>query len=77
MSEDQNTNAAEDLELEGSESASVLGGRVNLDPGEQHAYTVESEIASLQAKGYVEEACTTDGTLMINPKTKHQVTIRV
>ena len=77
MSEDKNTTAADDLELEGSESASVLGGRVLLDPGEEHAYAMDSEMASLQAKGYVEEACTTQGTVMVNLKTGHRKTIPI
>jgi hypothetical protein len=75
MSEDQHT-IAEDLDLESSEAASVSGGRVNVDPGDQGAYDLESRMAALQAKGYVETACDTDGTLMVNPKTNHRVTVR-
>jgi hypothetical protein len=72
MSEDQDK-TVEDLDLEESEAASVAGGmsmagRGGDDPGNQ--------LASLKAKGYVEDACTTEGTLWINPKTKHKIMIR-
>lgn len=77
MSEEHNPTAAEDLDVETSEAASVAGGRPNLDPGQEGAYMFESEMAALQAKGYVEAACTADGSLMVNPKTNHQVTVRL
>jgi hypothetical protein len=77
MSEEHNPTAAEDLDVETSEAASVAGGRPNVDPSEQSAYTFESEMAALQAKGYVEAACTAGGSLMVNPKTNHTVTVRL
>jgi hypothetical protein len=77
MSEEHNPPAAEDLDVETSEAASVAGGRPNVDPGDQSAYTFESEMAALQAKGYVEAACMTEGSLMINPKTNHKVMVRL
>jgi hypothetical protein len=71
MSEEQER-SAEDLDLEESEAASVAGGMLAGHPGDN----VPSEIAGLKAKGYVEEACTTEGTLWVNPKTHHKVTVR-
>jgi hypothetical protein len=65
--------AAEDLELEESEAASVAGGMgLAGAPGADP----RAEIASLQAKGYVEDACTTEGTRWINHKTKHTVLVK-
>lgn len=72
MSEDQDT-TADDLDLEESEAASVAGGAFRAgnaggDPG--------TDIESLKAKGYVEDACTTEGTLWINPKTRHKIMLK-
>ncbi|HEY2006101.1 MAG TPA: hypothetical protein VGG87_06600 [Solirubrobacteraceae bacterium] len=77
MSEEHNPPAAEDLDVETSEAASVAGGRANVDPGDEGAYNFETEMASLQAKGYVEAACMTEGSLMINPKTNHKVMVKL
>lgn len=77
MSEEHNPIVAEDLDVETSEAASVAGGRPNVDPSEERAYMFESEMAALQAKGYVEAGCTVEGSLMVNPKTNHKVTVRL
>jgi hypothetical protein len=71
MSENENL-GAEDLDLEASDAASVVGGRAAMDPAQQARYTVQSELARLRADGYVEEYCTTEGTLLVNHKTKHR-----
>jgi hypothetical protein len=75
MSENEKL-GAEDLDLEASDAASVVGGRANVDPGQHAAFMADGELARLRAKGYVEEACTTEGTLLVNPKTKHRVTVK-
>ncbi len=73
MSEDQNT-TAEDLDVEASEAASVAGGRMSEFDRTQ---AVEEQLFRLQSAGYIEEACTTEGTRMVNPKTRHTVTVRM
>ena len=59
MSESENQ-IAEDLSLDGSEAELVVGGRSEM----------QAEMHRLESQGYIEEACTTKGTLMFNPKTK-------
>jgi hypothetical protein len=74
MSEDESTTSAEDLELDGSESESVVGGRsVSRFESMQAA---EEEIFRLANQGYVETACMAHGTLMENPKTKHRIAVK-
>jgi hypothetical protein len=74
MSQDESTTHAEDLELDGSESESVVGGRsVSRFESEQAA---AEEIFRLSNQGYVETACMANGTLMENPKTGHRVAVK-
>jgi hypothetical protein len=75
MSENESL-GAEDLDLDPSDAASVVGGRVNVEPSQQGAYSVDSELARLRADGYVEEACTPEGTLLFNQKTKHRTMVK-
>jgi len=76
MSPDERTGGAEDLELEGSEAESVIGGRHG--PSKfQRTQTYEEEIFRLASQGYVECACIDGGTVMENPKTGHQITIKL
>ena len=35
------------------------------------------QIHRLQSKGYVAAACTREGTLMVDPKTHHRVTVKL
>ena len=73
MSEDKNPAAADDLDVESSEAASVAGGRTsNMDASQG----IEMEMFRLVDQGYVEEGCTTEGTVMVHPKTNHKVTIK-
>lgn len=74
MSEDKNTTAADDLDVESSEAASVAGGRSRPS---QFAATqgIEEEMFRLESEGYVANACTTEGTVMINSK-GHKVTVK-
>lgn len=72
MTEDQDK-AAEDLDLEESDAASVAGGMMRAGGGGGDPAV---DIASLQAQGYVEDACTTEGTLWVNHKTKHKIMVR-
>ncbi len=67
----------EDLEVESSEAETVAGGMFRAGDGAAPVYNPESEMARLQAKGYVEEACTTDGALMVNRKTNHKVIVKL
>jgi hypothetical protein len=64
MSEHETT--AEDLDLDGTEADAVVGGHSNPD----------SEIRHLAREGYVEQACTSEGTVMYNPKTKHHTLVK-
>jgi hypothetical protein len=64
---------AEDLTLEVADSEAVTGGRVNVDPGDESAYVLESELAALKAKGFVQKSCTPDGALMVNAKGQTQL----
>jgi hypothetical protein len=75
MSDDQNAAHTEDIPLEGSESESVVGGAAMSSEGER-VYTMEEETFRLMSQGYVEEACTKEGTLFVNPKTNHRVTLK-
>lgn len=61
-----NSNLADDLSLDGAEAEMVVGG----------ATQMQTEIRHLVAAGYVEEACTTRGTMMFNPKTKKHKLVR-
>jgi hypothetical protein len=72
----ENIEEAEDLTLESSDSEAVRGGRVNVDPGDERAYVLESELAALSAKGYVQDSCTKDGALMVNVKTGQKQLLR-
>jgi hypothetical protein len=74
MSEDKNTTAADDLDVESSEAASVAGGRSSPS---QFAATqaIEEETFRLESEGYVADACTTEGTVMINSR-GHKVTVK-
>lgn len=73
MSQDQDqTRAAEDLEVEGSEAEAVTGGRASKFQRDQD---VEVEMFRLESEGYVANACTTDGTVMRNPQTHKDITI--
>jgi hypothetical protein len=74
MIEKDNTPAAEDLPLEGSEAESVVGGMSAMDNA--NTYSIESEMFRLMSAGYVEEGCTTEGTVMVDPKTNHRVTVK-
>lgn len=73
MTEDQDR-AAEDLDLEESDAASVAGGMSRA--GGRGGADPAADIASLQAQGYVEDACTTEGTVWVNHKTKHKIMVR-
>jgi hypothetical protein len=75
MSQNENP-GAEDLDLDPSDAASVVGGSVNIDPAQHAAYSVDSELARLRADGYVEEGCTPEGTMLINHKTKHRKMVK-
>ncbi len=57
---------AEDLTLDTADSEAVRGGRVNVDPGDERAYVLESELAAATADGYVQKSCTAHGALMVN-----------
>jgi hypothetical protein len=74
MSEDKNPTAAEDLDVESSEAAAIAGGRSRPS---QFAATqaVEEEMFRLESEGYVPDACTTEGTVMIGPR-GHKVTVK-
>jgi hypothetical protein len=60
MSTNENSPVAEDLQLEGSDAEAVVGGRASRK-------AVEKEMARLEAEGYLPDACTSEGTLMVNP----------
>jgi hypothetical protein len=62
----ENFDDAEDLTLESTDSDAVKGGRVNVDPGDERAYVLASELAAWTAKGYTQDSCTTEGALMVN-----------
>ena len=76
MSDDENVAHTEDLPLEDSESESVVGGRAAVSSEDQRVYTMEEETFRLESQGYVEQACTVEGTLFVNPKTNHRVTLK-
>lgn len=73
MSEDKNMPAADDLDVESSEAASVAGGRMAQFESNQG---IEMEMFRLESEGYVAAGCTTEGTVMVNPKTRHKVTVK-
>lgn len=75
MSEDEITGSAEDLDLEGSDGESVVGGRITTSRFKS-AEAAAEEIFRLANEGYVETACTVDGTLMENKQTKHRVAVK-
>jgi hypothetical protein len=37
---------------------------------------MQAEIHKLESQGYVEQACTTKGTMMFNPKTKKHTLVK-
>jgi hypothetical protein len=73
MSEDKNTTAADDLDVESSEAASVTGGRSSSQFAATQA--IEEEMFRLESEGYVPDACNTEGTVMINSR-GHRVTVK-
>jgi hypothetical protein len=75
MSENEHT-TAEDLDLEGSEAEAVVGGRAFVDLSGQDAFQMESQMARLKSRGFVEKECTTAGTLFVNPQTHRHVLVR-
>jgi hypothetical protein len=77
MGEHEHTSDSEDLQLEGSEADSVVGGRAAMASTSERVYTMETEIFRLESEGYVEEACTREGTLFVHPKTGDRVTLKV
>jgi hypothetical protein len=75
MSRDETVSDAEDLEVDGAEGESVVGGffgPVSKFSGFQEA---QVEIRNLAREGYVECACIENGTVMEHPKTGKRVTI--
>jgi hypothetical protein len=66
--------APEDLELDGSEADTVVGGQSLAQFESQQR--AEQEISHLANKGYVEVGCMTGGTLMENPKTGHRIAVK-
>jgi hypothetical protein len=60
---------AEDLELEGMEADAIIGGHGSPPPN--------TEIETLALEGYIEQACTTEGTVLYNPKTKQRKLVKV
>ncbi len=72
----EHEHAAEDLEVESSEAETVAGGMYNFTGGDAPA-PGESEMTRLMAKGYVQDACTTDGALMVNRRTNHKVFVKL
>jgi hypothetical protein len=77
MSEKEHTSDPEDLQLEGSEADSVVGGRAAMPSTSERVSTMETEIFRLESEGYVEEACTREGTMFVNPRTGHRVTLKL
>ncbi len=75
MSEDKNTTTADDLDVDSSEAASVAGGRTRPSQFDR-SQGIEEEMFRLASEGYVQGPCTKEGTVMINPKTHHQVVVR-
>jgi hypothetical protein len=75
MSENENP-GAEDLDLEASDADAVVGGRAQMDAAQRGGFSVQSELARLRADGYVEEACTPEGTLLVNHKTNHKTMVK-
>jgi hypothetical protein len=73
----EHEHAAEDLEVESAEAASVAGGFIQRTGADAPISGPGSEIAGLQAKGYIEESCTTEGMLMVNRKTNHKVIVKL
>lgn len=74
MSEDKNTTAADDLDVESAEASSVAGGRTSSEF--DRTQDIEVEMFRLESEGYVPNACTTDGIGMVNPATKQQATVK-
>jgi hypothetical protein len=64
----QNIDEAEDLTLESSDSEAVRGGMVNVDPGDERAFVLESDLAKLTAQGFVQKSCTPQGLSLVNAK---------
>jgi hypothetical protein len=75
MREDEITGSAEDLELEGSDSESIVGGRVTTARFKD-AQAAAEEVLRLSNEGYVETACMAGGTLMENKQTKHRIAVK-
>jgi hypothetical protein len=73
MSLDETVSGAEDLELEGAEAESVVGGERIMKFNNVHDY--EHEVHRLAKQGYVECACIAGGTVMENPKTRRRITL--
>jgi hypothetical protein len=66
--------SAEDLELDGSDAETIVGGQsIAQFESEQRA---EQEISHLTNQGYVEIGCMKGGTLMENPKTGHRIAVK-
>lgn len=63
---------SDDLPLEGSESEAVVGGQVS----RAAIARADREIARLEKEGYIQDACTVDGTLMYNPHTRLKKMVR-
>lgn len=74
MSQDEVTRDVEDLELDGAEAESVIGG-ASVSRFER-VQDAEQEIFRLANQGYVECACIANGTVMENPKTGHRIAVK-
>jgi hypothetical protein len=73
MAEQERTAHTEDLPLEGTEAESIVGGHMS----PTQISRADQEIARLEKEGYVQDACTVEGTLMVNPHTHKSVTVRL
>jgi hypothetical protein len=74
--DEKNIAEAEDLTLEGAEGENVVGGHVQLDAQDVRTYDYQTEFARLSSIGFVEESCTTEGSLMVNAKTGQRTTLK-
>jgi hypothetical protein len=72
MSEDKSIDTTEDLELDGSEAESVVGGATVMRFATERA--AAAEISRLEREGYRESACMYHGTLL--EKNGHQIAVK-
>jgi hypothetical protein len=75
MSQDESTRTAEDLELDGSDAESIVGGRVTIMRFKS-THAAAEEISRLASQGFMEIACMSHGTLMENPKSGRRIEVK-